>query len=437
MEDASRPAAAEAASGAPAPRLHRVGFWAQYRALLAKDVRMELRTREMVVSMGVYALLVLTVYGATMSQTGDAFDVLSVAAGLLWAMIVFTSLLGLNRSFANEVENGCLEGVLLAPVSGAFDPLDALLTGTGSLLELVDADGAILRVGDISKSIGFTPTADRSELLDAIGIEPFATDALPATHPGLAALLPGVGGLLVVPVGLHGVAIFLRREVTQVVRWLGDQSDANRDTPLSPRRSFSAWSESVSGTALPWGSLVEEARVFGRELAEALDRRDDARLAELALIDPLTGLQNRRSLLDRLEKAVAEGRPGCLMFLDLDRFKSVNDRFGHETGDVVLRSVAGRLSSISRSTDTIARLGGDEFVVLCLGVEPPADELVARRMVDEIGQPIAIGGGREIVVTASCGVVPLDALRAPDVLLDAADAAMYRAKNSGRNRASL
>lgn len=99
--------------------LAHVGFWAQYKALLAKDVRMELRTRDMVVSMGVYALLVLTVYGATMSQTGDAFDILSVAAGLLWALIVFTSLLGLNRSFANEVENGCLEGVLLAPVSRA------------------------------------------------------------------------------------------------------------------------------------------------------------------------------------------------------------------------------------------------------------------------------------------------------------------------------
>ena len=88
--------------------LPRVSFWAQYKALLV-----------MIVSMGVYALLVLTVYGATMSQTGDAFDILSVAAGLLWAMIVFTSLLGLNRSFANEVENGCLEGVLLAPVSRA------------------------------------------------------------------------------------------------------------------------------------------------------------------------------------------------------------------------------------------------------------------------------------------------------------------------------
>ncbi len=108
--------------------------WAQYRALLAKDVRMELRTREMLVSMGVYALLVLTVYGATVSQTGDAFDVLSVAPGLLWALIVFTSLLGLNRSFAHEVENGCLEGVLLAPVSR---PAVFLAKATSNLLFLL------------------------------------------------------------------------------------------------------------------------------------------------------------------------------------------------------------------------------------------------------------------------------------------------------------
>ncbi len=91
--------------------------WRQYGVLLGKDVRMELRTREMLVSMGVYALLVLIVYGAALSQTGDTFDIINVSAGLLWAMILFTSLLGLNRSFSHETENGSLDGVLLAPVS--------------------------------------------------------------------------------------------------------------------------------------------------------------------------------------------------------------------------------------------------------------------------------------------------------------------------------
>lgn len=97
----------------------KVSGFAQYRALLAKDVRQELRTREMLVSMGVYALLVLTVYGAALAQVGDSLQVVSFAGGLLWALIVFTSLLGLNRSFAHETESGCLEGILLAPIDRA------------------------------------------------------------------------------------------------------------------------------------------------------------------------------------------------------------------------------------------------------------------------------------------------------------------------------
>ena len=108
--------------------------WQQYRAMLAKDVRMELRTRDMLVSMGVYALLVLTVYGAALSQTGDALDIVNVASGLLWALIVFTSLLGLNRSFSHETDNGCLEGVLLAPVSR---PIIFLAKATSNLIFLL------------------------------------------------------------------------------------------------------------------------------------------------------------------------------------------------------------------------------------------------------------------------------------------------------------
>lgn len=117
-----------------APALEAPSAWQQYKALLSKDVRMELRTRDMLVSMGVYALLVLTVYGATLSQAGDALDIVNVASGLLWALIVFTSLLGLNRSFSHETENGCLEGVLLAPVSR---PAIFLAKATSNLLFLL------------------------------------------------------------------------------------------------------------------------------------------------------------------------------------------------------------------------------------------------------------------------------------------------------------
>ncbi len=101
-------------SGAPlAP------FWQTYVALLKKDLRMEMRTHEMLTSMVLYALLVLTVYGAALSQAGDGFSILPMSGGLLWTVIVFTSLLGLNRSFAREKETGCIEGVLLAPIDRA------------------------------------------------------------------------------------------------------------------------------------------------------------------------------------------------------------------------------------------------------------------------------------------------------------------------------
>ncbi len=100
-------------------RTGRPSAFAQYRALLMKDIWQELRTREMLTSMVVYALLVLTIYGAALAQVGDDLQVLSFAGGLLWALIVFTSLLGLNRSFSHETESGCLEGILLAPIDRA------------------------------------------------------------------------------------------------------------------------------------------------------------------------------------------------------------------------------------------------------------------------------------------------------------------------------
>ena len=89
---------------------------AQYRVLLMKDLRQEFRTKEMLVSMGIYALLVIVVFGVALSFARPGADFLEVSGGLFWALVVFTSLLGLNRSFSHETENGCLEGLLLAPL---------------------------------------------------------------------------------------------------------------------------------------------------------------------------------------------------------------------------------------------------------------------------------------------------------------------------------
>ena len=96
--------------------VERPSSFAQYKTLLAKDIKQEFRTREMLTSMGIYALLVLIVYGAALAHTAAGYDVLQMSGGLLWALIVFTSLLGLNRSFSHEKEQGCLEGILLVPL---------------------------------------------------------------------------------------------------------------------------------------------------------------------------------------------------------------------------------------------------------------------------------------------------------------------------------
>ena len=99
-----------------AVELKKPSTFQQYKTLLRKDLEQEFRTKEMLTSMGIYALLVIIVYGAALAQTSQTTDVLQMSGGLLWALIVFTSLLGLNRSFAHEKEQGCMEGILLVPM---------------------------------------------------------------------------------------------------------------------------------------------------------------------------------------------------------------------------------------------------------------------------------------------------------------------------------
>lgn len=166
------------------------------------------------------------------------------------------------------------------------------------------------------------------------------------------------------------------------------------------------------------------------------DRRAVTRaLAGLALEDALTGLANRRLLLDRIGQSVARsGRQGDksdhLLFIDLDRFKSINDELGHAAGDEALKEVARRLRVVVRPSDTVARLGGDEFVVLAEGLDTTEEaDAFAQRLRDAIGEPMAAAGQR-LHLSASVGVQPIgqDPSADPAALLQRADAAMYRAK---------
>ena len=173
-----------------------------------------------------------------------------------------------------------------------------------------------------------------------------------------------------------------------------------------------------------------------REITEL--RRAQSELAHQAVHDPLTGLANRVLFIDRLSQSLLslERHPGqvAVLFVDLDHFKEINDTYGHDAGDRLLVDIAGRLTAISRRTDTVARLGGDEFVFLCANLRADEDvRIIADRIVRSLYAPI-VDNGHELTVTASVGViVTSDPYVSPNDLLRDADAAMYQAKERGRN----
>ena len=205
------------------------------------------------------------------------------------------------------------------------------------------------------------------------------------------------------------------------------------------------------GTSIPVLVTLERVEVpeigFRGVLGTALDnserRKLQLTLAHQALHDPLTGLPNRALFLDRLEQAQARLRrtPGrcALLFIDLDRFKLVNDTCGHQAGDEVLRAVGALFEGVLRPDDTVARLGGDEFAVCCEQIDGPAEAVaLAQRLTDAVSHPFLVGG-REFFVTPSIGIVlgtgaPGETASA---LLSDADAAMYHAKERGRGRIEL
>ena len=191
-----------------------------------------------------------------------------------------------------------------------------------------------------------------------------------------------------------------------------------------------------------WRSLVWNARSDGETwFAVASDVTEHKLLEQRAIHDHLTGLPNRILLLDRLEHALSRMSRSngsvTVLFIDLDRFKSVNDTRGHETGDAVLVAAARRLEETVRAGDTVGRLGGDEFVVIAEDLDGEGEtQALAERIVDAFRVPL-IARGEQVMVGASVGIVytsPEEDGPTPERLLREADTAMYRAKAAGRGR---
>jgi diguanylate cyclase (GGDEF)-like protein len=165
-------------------------------------------------------------------------------------------------------------------------------------------------------------------------------------------------------------------------------------------------------------------------------RKSEAKIAHMALHDALTDLPNRTLLNERLEQSLAHARRGEIIathLLDLDHFKNVNDTLGHAVGDKLLRSVAKRLGSLIRDTDTVARMGGDEFAIVQTALEQPADAVtLATRVIEAISAPYDIDG-HQVAIGTSVGIAigPNDGTD-PDQLMRNADLALYRGKSEGR-----
>ncbi|MEG4349353.1 EAL domain-containing protein [Microcoleus sp. LAD1_D5] len=235
-----------------------------------------------------------------------------------------------------------------------------------------------------------------------------------------------------------GCLTVFRSPIQTEILWAGRcSSDARNDRP---RQSFAAWKEIKTGEAQKWTSEEQKlAQSLGTHLyMAAMQRRVEAMIRHQASHDPLTGLPNRLLFNERLSLALAsahqKGEMLAVIFLDLDRFKNVNDTLGHPVGDLLLQSVSRRLTNCLRVGDSMARWGGDEFTVLLYNINTPEEATkICQLIIQSLSTPFDFDG-LELYIKASLGIAlaPYDGEDA-ETLLKNADAAMYKAKQKGRN----
>jgi diguanylate cyclase (GGDEF)-like protein/PAS domain S-box-containing protein len=233
--------------------------------------------------------------------------------------------------------------------------------------------------------------------------------------------------------GRHGPEFYssIWQQINRKGFWSGEIWNRRKDGSIYPE-----WISIVEMRDEKSGKVKEYVAVFS-DISQR--KRDEEQIRRQANYDALTGLPNRSLFFDRLNQAVISARREKwllgLLFVDLDRFKAVNDTFGHVMGDEILQEVGERLQMCVRDSDTVARLGGDEFVVLVHDLAEVNDAAqIADKIIDQMSMPFSISG-RNVSLGASVGITiyPEDTENAEEMMRNA-DMAMYRAKEGGRNR---
>lgn len=237
--------------------------------------------------------------------------------------------------------------------------------------------------------------------------------------------------ILIAPEHLEAVvrahrAMVAAHGATQSYEYLGLSADGS-----------TRWFENQSRAICDEDGNVESVLSIARDISARKEK--ELRLTSEAMTDPLTGLPNRRAFehaMDRRMSDWREDREDCIAVFDIDRFKAVNDRYGHDAGDAVLRTFAEVVRRVVRDSDSIARVGGEEFAMLFASTAVPQALLICDRLRTEMAKAVTVVGDEQINVTVSGGVSVLGR-GGPEVALKQADQALYTAKRGGRDQMAL
>ena len=232
------------------------------------------------------------------------------------------------------------------------------------------------------------------------------------------------------------------KRLDELVDLIVQLGSGNLDARLAPSEARDSVDAVITGINLLAEELDLMYKTLEHRVAERTADLDQVRrdMERLALNDALTGLANRTLLADRIGQAIVRSERGerspCVLLLDLDEFKTINDGLGHSAGDGVLVEVARRLTTVVRNTDTVARLGGDEFAILMPGTTEEDALRIAHRALAELQKPFSVGD-RAVWAGASIGVCFGQRGQTADLLLRDADTAMYAAKSRGRGNVQV